>query len=193
MGNFYRTGNHFLLFRANLLTLAPVRARAVTANMTEQVQLNITYEVVSSPEGLTDQERQVLHLAQNATNNAYAPYSNFMVGAALLLSDGSTHQGTNQENAAYPSGLCAERTLLFGVGSNFPNEKIEILAVTARRRQESFFLPACPCGACRQVMAEYQNRQKAPIRLLMQSADGKVVRFQSVSDLLPFTFSKENL
>lgn len=161
--------------------------------MTEQVQLNITYEVVSSQEDLTAQERQVLQLAQKATDKAYAPYSNFMVGAALLLSDGTTHQGTNQENAAYPSGLCAERTLLFGVGSNFPDQQIEILAVTARRRHESHFLPACPCGACRQVMAEYQNRQGKPIKLLMQAEDGKVVRFSTALDLLPFSFSKESL
>nr|WP_207435634.1 cytidine deaminase [Sabulibacter ruber] len=161
--------------------------------MIEQVQLTITYEVVSSPEELTPQERHILQLAQQATDNAYAPYSNFLVGAALLLSDGSTHQGTNQENAAYPSGLCAERTLLFGVGSNYPKQKIEILAVTARRRHEDYFVPACPCGSCRQVMAEYEHRQNSPFKLLMQSHDGKVVRFQSAGDLLPFTFTKENL
>ncbi|MFB9863970.1 cytidine deaminase [Rufibacter immobilis] len=161
--------------------------------MTEQVQLHITYEVVSSSEELTEQERQVLHLAQLATGNAYAPYSNYLVGAALMLSDGSTHQGTNQENAAYPSGLCAERTLLFGVGSNYPNEKIEVMAVTVRRRHEDHFLKACPCGACRQVMAEYQNRQGSPIRLLLQAEDGKVTRLQSVNDLLPFMFTKDQL
>ncbi|WP_205502787.1 cytidine deaminase [Rufibacter psychrotolerans] len=161
--------------------------------MTEQVQLTITYEVVSSAQELTPQERQVLQLAQQATHNAYAPYSNFMVGAALLLADGSTHMGTNQENAAYPSGLCAERTLLFGVGSNYPQGKVEIMAVTARRRHEEHFVAACPCGACRQVIAEYQHRQQAPIRFLMQASDGKVVRFQSAGDLLPFTFTKDNL
>ncbi|RNI31184.1 cytidine deaminase [Rufibacter latericius] len=161
--------------------------------MIEQVQLNITYEVVSSPEELTDQERQVLYLAQKATDNAYAPYSNYLVGAALLLSDGTMHQGTNQENAAYPSGLCAERTLLFGVGSNHPDKTIEIMAVTVRRRNEAHFLKACSCGACRQVMAEYQSRQNAPIRLIMQGEDGKVIRLNSVEDLLPFMFTKDQL
>ncbi|GGK65787.1 cytidine deaminase [Rufibacter glacialis] len=161
--------------------------------MTEQVQLSITYEVVSSIEELTPQERQVFVLAQQATNNAYAPYSNFMVGAALLLSDGSTHQGTNQENAAYPSGLCAERTLLFGVGSNHPDKQIEMMAVTVRRRHEEHFLKACPCGACRQVIAEYQSRQQAPIKLLMQAEDGKVMRMKSIEDLLPFMFTKDQL
>lgn len=161
--------------------------------MTEQLHIHITYDLVSSLEELTQQERQVLLLAQKATDKAYAPYSNFMVGAALLLSDGSTHQGTNQENAAYPSGLCAERTLLFGVGSNFPDQQIELMAITARRRHEEVFLPACPCGACRQVMAEYQHRQQKAIRLLMQSANGKIARFRSVSDLLPFTFTKDHL
>ncbi|WP_210487420.1 cytidine deaminase [Rufibacter aurantiacus] len=161
--------------------------------MIEQVQLNITYEVVSSLEELTPQERKVLLLAQKATDNAYAPYSNYLVGAALLLSDGSLHQGTNQENAAYPSGLCAERTLLFGVGSNYPDKTIEMMAVTVRRRNESHFLKACSCGACRQVMAEYQNRQNAPIRLIMQGEDGKVIRLKSVEDLLPFMFTKDQL
>jgi cytidine deaminase len=161
--------------------------------MIEQVQLNITYEVVSSPEELTDQERQVFYLAQKATNNAYAPYSNYLVGAALSLSDGSLHQGTNQENAAYPSGLCAERTLLFGVGSNYPDKTIEVMAVTVRRRHEDHFLKACSCGACRQVMAEYQNRQNAPIRLIMQGDNGQVIRLKSVEDLLPFMFTKDQL
>ncbi|WP_181305739.1 cytidine deaminase [Rufibacter sp. XAAS-G3-1] len=161
--------------------------------MIEQVQLNITYEVVSSIEELTEQERQVFHLAQQATDNAYAPYSNYLVGAALLLSDGSTHQGTNQENAAFPSGLCAERTLLFGVGSNHPDKTIELMAVTVRRRHESHFLKACPCGACRQVLAEYQNRQHSPIRLLLQAEDGKITRLKSVEDLLPFMFTKDML
>lgn len=161
--------------------------------MTEQVQLNITYEVVSSQAALTQQERQVLHLAQQATANSYAPYSNYLVGAALLLSDGSLHQGTNQENAAYPSGLCAERTLLFGVGSNYPGKTIELMAVTVRRRNETHFLKACPCGACRQVMAEYQNRQNSPIRVLLQDTNDKVIRLKSVEDLLPFMFTKNQL
>lgn len=161
--------------------------------MTEKVQLTISYELVSSEAELTEQERQVLHLAQQATQNAYAPYSNYLVGAALLLSDGSMHQGTNQENAAYPSGLCAERTLLFGVGSNHPDKTMQLMAVTVRRRHEQHFLKACPCGACRQVLAEYQNRQNAPIRLLMQAEDGKIIRMQSVEDLLPFMFTKDQL
>lgn len=161
--------------------------------MIEQVQLQITYEVISSPEELSPTEQQVLQLAQQATNNAYAPYSNYMVGAALRLSDGSLHQGTNQENAAYPSGLCAERTLLFGVGSNHPDKIIELMAVTVRRRHETHFLPACSCGACRQVMAEYQSRQNTPIKLLMQGEDGKIIRLASVESLLPFMFTKDQL
>ena len=161
--------------------------------MTEKVQLHITYEVVSSLTELPEQEQQVMLLAQQATSNAYAPYSNYLVGAALALSDGSLHQGTNQENAAYPSGLCAERTLLFGVGSNHPDKTMEVLAVTVRRLHESHYLPACPCGACRQVIAEYQNRQGSPIKLLMQGQDGKIIRIQSVADLLPFMFTKDQL
>ncbi len=161
--------------------------------MIEKVQLTLTYEVASDEAALTEQERSLLHLAQKATDQAYAPYSNYLVGAALLLSDGSVHQGTNQENAAYPSGLCAERTLLFGVGSNHPDKKMEMMAITVRRRHEEKFLKACPCGACRQVLAEYQNRQGAPIRLIMQDEDGKVMRLNSAEDLLPFMFTKDQL
>ncbi len=134
-----------------------------------------------------------MQLAQEAANDAYAPYSNFLVGAALVLEDGSMFKGSNQENAAYPSGLCAERTALFALSANHPNKRIKLLAVTARRRDEKQFLPAMPCGACRQVMAEYEHKQKEPIPVLLQAADGKFYRFKNVADLLPFQFTSDHL
>lgn len=134
-----------------------------------------------------------MQLAQEAANDAYAPYSNFLVGAALVLEDGSMFKGSNQENAAYPSGLCAERTALFALSAHHPNTRIKLLAVTARRREEQQFLPAMPCGACRQVMAEYEHKQQENIPVLLQAADGKFYRFKNVADLLPFQFNKEHL
>jgi len=134
-----------------------------------------------------------MQLAQEAANDAYAPYSNFLVGAALLLEDGTMFKGSNQENAAYPSGLCAERTALFALSAHYPNKKIRLLAVTARRRSELTFLAAMPCGACRQVMGEYEHKQQADIPVLLQAADGKFYRFKRVADLLPFQFTKDNL
>lgn len=160
--------------------------------MASELQITISLDVLE-PEELNTQERQAMDLAQEAANDAYAPYSNFLVGAALLLEDGSLFKGSNQENAAYPSGLCAERTALFGLSANYPNQRISLLAVTARRRSDVTFLPAMPCGACRQVMAEYEYKQQAPIPVLLQAPDGKFYRFKSVADLLPFQFSKDDL
>jgi len=160
--------------------------------MASELQITIRLDVLE-PKELNTHERQAMELAQEAANNAYAPYSNFLVGAALLLENGSLFKGSNQENAAYPSGLCAERTALFGLSANHPNEIIKMLAVTARRRHEDTFLPAMPCGACRQVMAEYEYKQQAPIPVLLQAPDGKFYRFKSVADLLPFQFTKDDL
>lgn len=160
--------------------------------MASKLEVQISVDVLE-PQELTPQEQQAMQLAQEAANDAYAPYSNFLVGAALLLEDGSFFKGSNQENAAYPSGLCAERTALFALSAHYPQSKIKLLAVTARRRQEEHFLPAMPCGACRQVMAEYEFRQREPIPVLLQGPDGRFYRFQSVGDLLPFQFTPDNL
>lgn len=160
--------------------------------MASELKVQISVDVLE-PQELSEQERQAIHEAQQAANDAYAPYSNFLVGAALLLGDGSLHRGSNQENAAYPSGLCAERTALFGLSAQQPHAKIKLLAVTARRRQEQEHLPAMPCGACRQVMAEYEFKQQEPIPVLLQGPNGNFYRFKSVADLLPFQFNKEHL
>lgn len=160
--------------------------------MASELNIYICVDVLE-PAELNAQEQQAMELAQQAAGDAYAPYSNFLVGAALLLEDGSTFKGSNQENAAYPSGLCAERTALFALSANHPNKKIRLLAVTARRRSDTTFLPAMPCGGCRQVMAEYEYKQQSPIPVLLQAPDGKFYRFKTVADLLPFQFTKEHL
>jgi cytidine deaminase len=161
--------------------------------MASELNIHICIDVLDSAEELSQQERQAIEMAQEAAKDAYAPYSNFLVGAALVLEDGTMFKGSNQENAAYPSGLCAERTALFAMSAHHPNKKIKMIAVTARRRSEEHFLPAMPCGACRQVMAEYEHKQQEAIPVLLQGPDGKYYRLRSVSDLLPFQFTKEHL
>jgi cytidine deaminase len=161
--------------------------------MADKLLVQIEIDVFEREEELPEAERALMARAREATNTAYAPYSGFLVGAALLLEDGSIHTGNNQENAAYPSGLCAERTALFGLRCHLPDTCVTMVAVTARRRADTHYLPVTPCGSCRQVMAEYENRQGKPIQLLMQAPDGRYFRFFSIKDLLPFQFSGESL
>jgi len=160
---------------------------------TTRRQLALTYHEFASPDHLNAAERQVWDAARAATAHSYAPYSHFHVGAALLLEDGSLVQGTNQENAAYPSGLCAERTALFGLGGR-PSPPPRIVGMSvAGRPAAGDFSPALPCGACRQVMLEYEMRQGQPIWLLLPSLSGTVLRFERLADLLPFHFSPGDL
>ncbi|MBC8082411.1 MAG: cytidine deaminase [Hymenobacter sp.] len=155
------------------------------------VNLTITVEVLTEAE-LTPAEAATWQAARAATDHSYAPYSHFHVGAALLLDDGSIFRGTNQENAAFPSGLCAERTALFGLAAAHPGRRILGMAVAARPATGTFGPIAC-CGACRQVMVEYEHRQQHPIPLLLPSPDGRIYRFRRLSDLLPFGFSAADL
>lgn len=161
--------------------------------MAYQLRLNLSFDVLESITELTPSEQLLLQAAQNATHHAYAPYSGFLVGAALLLHDGSIHTGNNQENAAYPSGLCAERTALFSFSAMYPDKIMQAIAVTARKQTESEFMGATPCGACRQVMAEYENRQQSPIQILLQVGPDTFYRCASVRDLLPLQFSQSSL
>lgn len=116
---------------------------------------------------------------------AYAPYSDFKVGAAILLSNGKVITASNQENAAYPSGLCAERIAIFAAGSQYPGEKIDSIAITTEKGDHD---PAAPCGACRQSMIEYEVRQAQAIRLFMVSPTGRILVSESVENLLPMVF-----
>jgi len=141
---------------------------------------------------LTEEEQKLIDSAKSACNNAYAPYSQFNVGAALLLDDGSIVIGSNQENAAYPSGLCAERVAIFSVMNNNPTAKIKKIAVTARKATSNGFIPAAPCGGCRQVMLEQEQKQNENIEVLFSHED-KWVRTSSIKQLLPFSFNKNSL
>ncbi len=153
----------------------------------------ISYDELDSAEDLTAGERSVWEAARAATAHAYAPYSRFHVGAALLLADGTVFVGTNQENAAYPSGLCAERTALFGLAVSQPGHAPIVGMAVAARPAAGDFGPALPCGACRQVMLESETRQGAAIPLLLPSRAGTILRFKSVADMLPFNFGAQDL
>ena len=142
---------------------------------------------------LSESDAELLKRAEDAAEHAYAPYSQFHVGAALMLANGVIVIGTNQENVAYPSGLCAERVALFSASTNYPNEPITAMAVTARSEKLVHEDPLSPCGNCRQVIAEYQNKQKSPIRLIMGGQGDTVWIFEDSSVLLPFGFEADYL
>ena len=160
--------------------------------MAHPLHLTITVEVLASEAELSPAEATTWQQARLATDQAYAPYSHFHVGTALLLDNGVIHKGTNQENAAYPSGLCAERTALFGLASSQPERQILCMAVAARPANGDF-VAVTSCGACRQVMTEYENRQGTPIPLLLPGPNNTIYRFRSLADLLPFQFSASDL
>ena len=154
--------------------------------MKEQ-NLNIRYMVAQLSE-LSQQEQELVNRAKAATSNAYANYSHFYVGAALLLADGRIVIGANQENAAFPSGLCAERSAIFGAQSNYPDQPILTLAIAARNGNGFLKSPISPCGACRQVMAQYQAKSGKPMSVLMVASD-KILKFEKVDDILPMIFN----
>ncbi|TVQ08365.1 MAG: cytidine deaminase [Bacteroidetes bacterium] len=142
---------------------------------------------------LSPEEQKLIEYSRNMTDNAYAPYSGFFVGAAILLENGEIIKGSNQENAAYPSGLCAERVAIFSASANYPGVKIKTIAVSARSDKHLVDYPVSPCGACRQVLVEYEFNQKESIKLLLSGISGKVYLIDKVRDLLPFSFTAEDL
>lgn len=153
-------------------------------------KITISYSHYPDVSGLTEENQQLVSAAQNAVKNAYAPYSKFSVGAAVLLDDGKIIEGNNQENIAYPSGLCAERVALFYAGANYPDRKVQKIAIASDGDligPESFLTP---CGSCRQVMAEVSQRQKSSFEILLLNNDESVLVFDSINDLLPFVFGQ---
>ena len=137
---------------------------------------------------LLDLDRQLIIAAQQATEHSYAPYSRFHVGAAALLDDGIIVTGSNQENAAYPSGMCAERTTLFYASSAYPNKAIVALAIAAYTDGAFTSTPIAPCGACRQVMLEIEQRYGRPIRIILYGTQGIYIIEGGIRELLPLTF-----
>lgn len=162
--------------------------------MGKRVQtLGFQYESYDSFDELPEDERQLIEMALEAAETAYAPYSRYHVGAALRLSGGRIVIGSNQENVAYPSGLCAERVAFFAAGAQHPGKTIEKVAIIAQSEDFHVHEPVAPCGACRQSMSEYEIRQDQDIRLLLASTTGKVWVIESVKSLLPLVFNETKL
>ena len=142
-------------------------------------------------EDLDSESKYLVHKAKEATSHTYAPYSKFYVGAALILEDGTVVTGSNQENASYPLCMCAERVALYAAASQFPGKRIVKLAVVAHKKNHKELAHATCCGACRQVMVEFEQRQKKPFEVIMLGADGKWIKSASAAFLIPFGFSME--
>jgi len=141
---------------------------------------------------LSEQDRNLLNEAKAMTTKSYSPYSHFQVGAAALLKDGTIVKGSNQENAAYPSGLCAERTTLFAANANYPNTPVVALAIACYTQGHFTANPGAPCGSCRQVMLETEHRFEQPMRVLLYGEKSTYI-FDKASDLLPIGFFAEDL
>ena len=142
---------------------------------------------------LSAQEQQLVADAKSAFKTAYAPYSGFLVGASVLLENGEVINGSNQENVAYPSGLCAERVALFYAGAKFSDVKINTVAISVLSKNFEVKDVISPCGACRQVMAEYEDKQHRPIKVILHSPTDEVLIANKVEDLLPFMFKSPSL
>ena len=150
-------------------------------------EIKIAYREYESLEQLEAEDRKLADAAIDAMKNAYAPYSGFSVGAAVMFEDGEIVKGSNQENAAYPSGLCAERTALFYASASRPDKAMAAIAIAAGQKGVICGTPATPCGACRQVMAQYQAKSGRPMKILLVGAD-RIWEFDKVDDLLPLIF-----
>lgn len=159
----------------------------------KEKKFQFAYKVIDDSKELNKEDAALLQQARKATKKSYAPYSNFNVACAAKLANGRTLIGTNQENAAYPVGICAERALLAAVGTQYADEPITTLAVTYHSLNGKSDQPISPCGMCRQALSEYEKRTGKPIRLLLSGMNGPVFIINTVKDLLPLAFSGEHL
>lgn len=151
-------------------------------------KIELEYEQFDSWKELQPKDQSLVEAAKSIMEDAYAPYSQFKVGAAVLLSNGTVIKGSNQENIAYPSGLCAERVALFYAGANFPKEKVETLCIVAEGDLVDVETILSPCGGCRQVMVETELRQKQTYRVILVSQNQVTIVFRAASQLLPLAF-----
>jgi cytidine deaminase len=159
----------------------------------KKIAYEFSYEVYDSIAELDEQDAWLLNEAIEVSQNAYAPYSNFQVGAIAKLTNGEIVAGSNQENASYPVGICAERVLLSSVATLFPNMPIESIAISYRSTEVASDHPITPCGICRQSLQEYEERVKKPIRLILGGMEGKIIIIQKASMLLPLSFTGDDL
>lgn len=152
------------------------------------IQISSNFEVYDSQQELPPEIQDLMQKAFEARDQAYAPYSKLRVGAAVLLENEQVVTGSNQENASYPTGQCAERTAVFYAGAQHPGSRIKSLVLSAKSMNHSVVSPVPPCGSCRQALAEYEVKQESPIEIYFMGESGKIVKANSVKDLLPFTF-----
>lgn len=156
-------------------------------------KFEFNYTVFESIDELPEDQKQLLREARNVTENAYAPYSNFQVGAVAKLTNGETVSGSNQENASFPAGLCAERVLIASASSQFPRVPIETMAISYKSENVKSDHPISPCGICRQTLQEYEERVSHPVKLILGGMTGPVYVIDSASRLLPLAFTSEEL
>ncbi|MCX6316162.1 MAG: cytidine deaminase [Bacteroidetes bacterium] len=156
-------------------------------------KFEFTFEEYADSSELNEKDAWLLNEARLLTETAYAPYSNFFVGAAAMLANGEVVAGTNQENASYPVGICAERVLLGNAATLFPGIAIDTLAISYNSDSIKSDHPISPCGMCRQALLEYEGRIHKPIRLILGGMEGKVLVIQSAIQLLPFAFTSNEL
>ncbi|WP_091825701.1 cytidine deaminase [Prevotella sp. kh1p2] len=157
----------------------------------KNIKLEVNMQLAQFEELSTD-DQELVNKAIEATRNSYANYSHFHVGAAIRLADGRVMIGANQENAAFPSGLCAERTAIFAAQANYPDQPITTLAIAAKNEKGLLEEPVTPCGGCRQVILEIEDRYKQPVRILLYGTKGTYV-IKSVKDLMPLSFVDSNM
>ncbi len=158
-----------------------------------QKKIEFSFLVKNGFENLSQNEQKLVETARKATENAHAPYSHFFVGAALLLENGQILKSNNQENAAFPSCVCAEGSLFTYCGANYPHEKIIAVAIAAKKKDDTIWQKLSPCGNCRQIMLEYEQKQKQNISVILPQNDENFVILDSVRILLPFSFDADNL
>lgn len=159
----------------------------------KEITITTQFKVFDSTQDLPNDIQNLMLEAVEIRKNAYAPYSKFKVGVAILLDNGKIVLGSNQENAAYPSGLCAERVAIFYAGANYPEAKILKMAITAASDSYQTSTPIPPCGSCRQSIAEYEIRQETPIEIYFMGEIGAIYKSESLKNLLPFMFDKKFL
>jgi cytidine deaminase len=159
----------------------------------KESKFEFQYEVYNDITELNEKDAWLLTEARAITEQAYAPYSNFHVGAVAMLSNGEIVAGTNQENASYPVGICAERVLLGNAATLYPNVSIETIAISYNSDTVKSDHPISPCGMCRQALLEYETRVKNPIRLILSGMEGKIQIIKTANSLLPFAFTPSEL
>ena len=159
----------------------------------KEIKICSNFKVYDSIDDLNDQIKVLFNEAKLIRESAYSEYSKFSVGAAVLLENGKILCGSNQENSSYPSGLCAERTVLFYANSKYPNTKIKEIAIIAGSINKINEIPVAPCGSCRQVISEFQTKQKSDIGLYFKGEKGKIIYTDSINNLLPFKFDSSFL